>query len=331
MQRQQNQFANLENFLNSSPSNKSDLQLCETRIGAYGIYCLINTLSKYDSLQNLKLELGDDHFIDEYVSQLGQIVAKQTNLQNLSLKLYNNELGSQGVQALFSQFEDNISVSSLSISIGLNKIGDQGALFLGQRIQAFKNLQSLKICLPWNSIKASGGSKLCSGLKKWPNISNLIIKIKRNEIGDSGLQGIAQAIGKFNTLSTVKLKLGKNCIETEKDLYFGFTKYINLNILELDFSWNNLDDQFTHIIGSDLKNCQYIYSLTIRLTGNNITVLGVSDLISNLEVCPNIISLTLDLGPHHGQAKYGFVNNLKLKKRLLKLKNLVNLSFKIFE
>ncbi|XP_058617839.1 NACHT, LRR and PYD domains-containing protein 12-like isoform X5 [Onychostoma macrolepis] len=306
--------------LNSNPSNLTELDLSENKLGNPGMKIIL-TLFENVQCRLEKLKLSDCSITEEGYKALSS--ALRSNPSHLiELDLTGNDPGQSGVKQLSDLLQDpNCQLKTLrflgpaadeacqyvtgivgknplllrELNLSGHELGDTRVNQIAALLQD-KHCQLNTLILNNSCITEGGCRVLAAALNSNP--SNLTeLDLSENKLGNPGMKIILTL---FENVQCRLEKLKLNCISITDEGCAALASAFNSNLRELDLSRNQIRDSGVTEISSLLRNSQTLQIL--RLSDCSITEEGYKALSSALRSNPSHL-IELDLtGNDPGQS-----------------------------
>uniref|UniRef100_A0A8C2DEH3 Uncharacterized protein n=1 Tax=Cyprinus carpio TaxID=7962 RepID=A0A8C2DEH3_CYPCA len=264
--------------LNSNPSNLTELDLSENKLGNPGMKIILTLFENVQCrLEKLKLncisiteqgcaalasafnsnlrelDLSRNQIGDSGVTEISSLLRNSQTLQ--ILRLSDCSISEEGYKALSSALRSNPS-HLIELDLTGNDPGPSGVKQLSDLLQD-PNCQLKTLSLKNNCITEGGCHVLAAALNSNP--SNLTeLDLSENKLGNPGMKIILTL---FENVQCRLEKLKLNCISITDEGCAALASACNSNLRELDLSRNQIGDSGVTEISSLLRNSQTLQIL----------------------------------------------------------------------
>ncbi|EAR86364.2 hypothetical protein TTHERM_00037410 (macronuclear) [Tetrahymena thermophila SB210] len=203
-------FDSQEDFLNSSLSNHTDLEIYLRQSfdlkRNFNAQSLFSALSKCIQLKNLAMQISNQAISVSDSSDLGSAIANCTNISTLILLIDGCRIGYESMRGFASGLSKCFNLQTLGIDLQNNDFGVEGYLDLTSALSKLSNLTELGLVL--NGIDDKGFISLVSGLVNCTNLKALALEIGRNAIQSEGASTLGSVLPKLTKLQILQIVIG---------------------------------------------------------------------------------------------------------------------------
>ncbi|EWS71389.1 hypothetical protein TTHERM_000780432 (macronuclear) [Tetrahymena thermophila SB210] len=234
-----------------------------------------------------------DQFMISLITELKHL--NLTNLKRVSLLLNQNKIEIECMLFLSNLFEDMTNLNHLKLELQNCGINNKMLSILSYHVSQLKKLKSLHLNYENNQISDDGIYQMCENLFVDDfKLDELSFNFNQNKItnksahylscllkSQKNLQKLSFALRNYKLKSSDFVNLGKSLI-----------KMFELKELELDFSFNELDDEFSLMLETSFKSLRVLNKLKVDLSNNQLFKKGAqfldqlfkSDTMETLEI-----------------------------------------------
>ncbi|KAL4438620.1 hypothetical protein ABPG74_015518 [Tetrahymena malaccensis] len=276
------------------------------------------SLSSFENIQNLKLEMNWAQFGRQQISYLNQL-EKCTKLISFNLSLVKCQIGNEEIQFIGQALANLQNLNSLQLFLLFNNFNFRGYSDLIFNLKLLNKLTELKLILSFNSF-----NKFCDAqsFSQFQNLTNLSIDLSNNKLRDQGVSYLSKQLEKASNLTILKLNLINNDISDKGISFISFSiaGLVNLQNLGIHSNFNKMEEPGFLSLGQSISDCMRISQLQLFFSNNNISsTIHLHKFGAFLSKQDLLNALVLDLNANN-------INNShsnKLKLQILKIKRLV--------
>ncbi|KAL4466296.1 hypothetical protein ABPG72_022092, partial [Tetrahymena utriculariae] len=280
-----------------------NLNLDSNKVGKEGIKSIAQGLETCINLTQLSLNLSKINMKLSSVNVLAYCLKKCTKIFDLSLNLSRNKLQNQAAKSIGVIFSQSLNLKKANLYLEGNSLDNIGLNDISVHFQNCQSLVSLNLSLKKNKLGFLGLEDFTLSLSKCINFQYLEINFSQNNIGGNGATFLGQrsdgaksiALGQKACINLTQLvlilsknNLTLNSLQLLASCLKKCTKIYDLN---LDFSWNKLQNQAASCIGTIYSKLLNIKKASLHLEGNCFDKLGLDDISSHLQNCKSLVHL----------------------------------------
>ncbi|KAL4476851.1 hypothetical protein ABPG72_010688 [Tetrahymena utriculariae] len=234
-----------------------------------------------------------DQFMISLITELKHL--NLTNLKRVSLLLNQNKIEIECMLFLSNLFEDMVNLNSLQLELKNCGINNKMLSILSYHVSQLKKLKSLHLNFENNQITDEGTYQMCENLFVDDfKLDELSFNFNQNKITNKSAHYLSCLLKSQKTLQKLSLALRNYKLKSSDfdNLGKSLIKMFELKELELDFSFNELDDEFSLMLETSFKSMRVLKRLKVDLSNNQLFKKGAqfldqlfkSDSMETLEI-----------------------------------------------